>query len=351
MSLAIVIAHPPISRLEASTAGVRILGLNLLSQTFPRRSRDLTAHTSARHGPTPLPHTGRMSHPDSAATLSTLRERQDSHPLTILGLADPIIAAAAHHGPLSPSQRTSNVSDSANSDLENPTPASLVADLTHYKELFSKLRFSYLEQVTKEKYLRSIVGDPPLLVGHAQNAALEERLAAVKAELKAKKDDVARLVEEMDGTARALAARWAGVQARTARLEELPAQIEGLEQRVRELRAQVAEREGVEPRSADPRLNVGLEETERLVSEQQERARELEQQIAAVQRALPAKMRECEVVEAELEGLERRKNEVAAQAREARRVRDEGGRDELEEKGRWYRSAGVVLKAVVGVDA
>ena len=291
-----------------------------------------------------------MSHPDYASTLSTLREQQDSHPLTILSLADPIITAAAH-ATLSPSKRKSNVSDSANSDLENPTPASLLSDLTHYKELFSKLRFSYLEQVTKEKYLRSIVGDPPLLVSHAQNAALEEKLSAVKAELKAKKDDVARLVEEMDEMARGLAARWDGVQAQTARLEALPTKIEGLEARVQELRAQIAEREGAEPRSADPRLNVGLEETERLVCEQRERARELERQIAAMQRALPAKMRECEVVEGELEGLERRKNEVAAQAREARRIREEGGRDELEEKGRWYRSAEVVLKAVVGVDA
>ena len=215
--------------------------------------------------------------------------------------------------------------------------------------------------MTKEKYLRSIVGDPPLLVGHAENAALEETLGAAKAELKRKKDGVDALVAEMDGVARRLAGRWEAMQAQTARLrreEEGRRAVGGLEERVRELRAEVAEREeqqqaglGAEPKSEDPRLNVGLDETARLVVEQRERARELEGQIAAVQRALPGKMRECEVVEAELEGLERRKNEVAAQAGEARRVREEGGRDELEQKGRWYRSAEVVLKAVVGVDA
>jgi hypothetical protein len=288
-----------------------------------------------------------MSHPDYASTLTTLREQQDLRPLTILSLAEPIITAAQS----SPSKRKSNVSDSANSDLTDPTPSTLLSDLTHYKELFSKLRFSYLEQVTKEKYLRSIVGDPPLLVSHADNLALEEKLSVVKAELKAKKEDVGRLVEEMEEMARVLASRWEGVQGRMALLEDLPHKVQGLEEAVGVLREQVAKREGAALRPEDPRMNVGLEETERLVAEQRERARELDRQIAAVQRALPAKMRECEVVEGELEGLERRKNDVTAAAMEERRIKEVGGRDELEEKGRWYRSAEVVLRSVVGVDA
>jgi hypothetical protein len=289
-----------------------------------------------------------MALPDYASTtLTTLREQQAAHPLTILSLAEPIITAAQS----SPSKRKSNVSDSANSDFTDPTPATLLSDLAHYKELFSKLRFSYLEQVTKEKYLRSIVGDPPLLVSHADNVALEEKLSVVKAELKAKKEDVGRLVEEMEEMARVLASRWEGVQARMALLEELPPKVQGLEETVAMLRRQVAEREGAEPRLDDPRMNFGLEETERLVAEQRERARELDRQIAAVQRALPAKMRQCEVMEGELEGLERRRNDVTAAAIEARRIKEGGGKDELEEKGRWYRSAEVVLRGMVGVDA
>lgn len=288
-----------------------------------------------------------MSRPDYASMLTTLREQQNAHPLTILSLAEPIITAAQS----SPLKRKSDVSDGASSDLADPTPASLLSDLTHYKELFSKLRFSYLEQVTKEKYLRSIVGDPPLVVSHADNAALEEKLSVVKAELKAKKADVDKLVQEMEEMACTLASRWQSVQRRMALLEDLPPKVQGLEEIVRLLRKQVADREGVEPRVEDPRMNLGLQETEKLVTEQRERARELDQQIAAVQRALPAKMRECEVVERELEELERRKNDVTTAAVEARRIRGEGGRDELEEKGRWYRSAEVVLRTVVGVDA
>jgi hypothetical protein len=296
-----------------------------------------------------------MAMPDYASTLATLREQQASHPLSILSLAEPIITAAQSS---SPSTRKSNVSDtSANSDLADPTPATLRADLAHYRALFSKLRFSYLEQVTKEKYLRAIVGDPPLLVGHADNVALEEKLSAVKAELKGKKDDVGRLVDAMDERARSLAARWEGVQAQMARLEALPPRVHRLEETVAQLRRQLVEREGGAAKEPggdgddSPRMHLGRDETERLVAEQRERARELDREIAAMQAALPAKMRQCERMEAELDGLERRRNDVAAAAAEARRVKEQGGRDELEDKARWYTSAEVVLKALVAVDA
>ncbi len=51
--------------------------------------------------------------------------------------------------------------------------------LTIVQELFSKLRFSYLEQVTKEKFIRAIVGDPPLVVEHQENVELEASLLLI----------------------------------------------------------------------------------------------------------------------------------------------------------------------------
>lgn len=75
------------------------------------------------------------------------------------------------------------------------------------QELFSKLRFSYLEQVTKEKFLRAIVGDPPLVVGHNENVELETQLAEVKAELKSRKEEARLMIEEMETKSRELARR------------------------------------------------------------------------------------------------------------------------------------------------
>jgi DNA repair exonuclease SbcCD ATPase subunit len=287
-----------------------------------------------------------MARTDYAAVLADLQSQQGKHPLSILKLADPIITSTQNA--VSPSKRAS---DASNSEIENPTPASLEADLLHYKDLFSKLHFSYLEQVTKEKFLRSIVGDPPLLVSHSENVALENTLIQQKAELKAAKEEVNVLAQEMEAMARHLASRWEGVQTQMAELERLPAEIEGLEAVINELREQQDEREGRQKKSEDPRMNLSLPDTEKLVRQQKEESAALDKQIAALQRQMPAKTRECEMAERELEALEKRRSEVSAAASAARRIKAEGGRDELEEKGRWYQSAETVLRGLVDVDA
>jgi hypothetical protein len=61
--------------------------------------------------------------------------------------------------------------------------------------------------VTKEKFLRGIVGDPPLVVGHNENVELEAELAAQKQQLQQRKEDVRLMVEEMEKTGRELAKR------------------------------------------------------------------------------------------------------------------------------------------------
>lgn len=141
----------------------------------------------------------RMTSPDYASVASHLSSLQ-SQELSILRISEPI-SLPTSDAP----NRSSDVSTSSNTD--NPSPASLAADLTHYKELFSKLRFSYLEQVTKEKFLRAIVGEPPQIVEHQENVELEAQLAETKAELKAQKLEVQGMVEEIEDRGRDLARR------------------------------------------------------------------------------------------------------------------------------------------------
>ncbi|KAL8706067.1 MAG: hypothetical protein Q9225_007986, partial [Loekoesia sp. 1 TL-2023] len=140
-----------------------------------------------------------------AETLTAMSDLQ-SQTLSIIRLSEPISNPTSSDNNTNP--RTSDASTSAlNEDATHPTPASLAADLSHYRDLFSKLRFSYLEQVTKEKFLRAIVGDPPLVVDHAENVELEKQLAEVKQVLKMQKEDVTRLVEELERRGRELAGR------------------------------------------------------------------------------------------------------------------------------------------------
>lgn len=284
-----------------------------------------------------------MANSSYASTLTSLLDHQTSHPLSVLTLAEPIIDSVAN-----PPQTTTRTSDA--SEDSNPTPSSLANDLKHYEDLFKKLRFSYLEQVTKEKFLRSIVGDPPLLVSHADNARLEEELVRQKSELKARKDEVAGLVVEMGEMASQLAVRWEGVQTQIRQLEVLPGEVEEMQDKVQIMQEELRSKMGNQQMNSDPRMNLGLEETDALVAETQVKVREVEKQIAALQRQLPGKMRECEVLERELEGLERKRNEKTAAAREARRIKEEGGRDVVEEMGRWYRSKETVLKGLLDIE-
>ncbi|OQD77252.1 hypothetical protein PENDEC_c003G03905 [Penicillium decumbens] len=263
--------------------------------------------------------------------------------LAIIRISEPISDVSDAN--FSPSKRGSDVSIS---NLNDPTPASLEADLTHYKELFSKLRFSYVEQVTKEKFLRAIVGDPPLVVGHNENVELETRLAEVKAELKASKEEARLMIEEMEKMARDLASRYKNVEVQTEQLSTLPDAIENLESTIAGLRAkQVANMDSSDPRSSQ---NLPLPATLNLLAEREAELAALNRQIAAVQNALPRKTREAEAIERECTVLERRKVEAIAQAREAQRKKQQGESDGLEEMGRWYRGAEETLKEMVGVE-
>ncbi|KIV80023.1 hypothetical protein PV11_07557 [Exophiala sideris] len=296
-----------------------------------------------------------MAETDYATTLATLRAQQSAQPLSILALAEPITASQTQPPQPPTSQaRPSDISSNNASDFESSllTPASLDADLAHYRDLFSKLRFSYLEQVTKEKYLRSIVGDPPLVVSHDDNLALEEKLAVMKTDLKAKKTEVDALVLEMQDQARVLATRYEAVNKEMEVLETVPTEIYRLREEIRALKAEIAEKTGSEDghSSNDPRMNMSLEATQKALAQQRASTAEIDAQIEALQRQMPGKMREVEKVDRELVELERRRNESTRLAMEGRRRREMGGRDEVEELGRWYKSSEAVLRSLLGVE-
>ncbi|KMU81678.1 hypothetical protein CISG_02696 [Coccidioides immitis RMSCC 3703] len=216
-------------------------------------------------------------------------------------------------------------------------------------ELFSKLRFSYLEQVTKEKFLRAIVGDPPLVVGHNDNVELEAQLALVKADLKERKKEVADLIEQMEKSGRDLASRYKKVQLQTTQLAELPSSISELENTIAELRASSANA-SQSPESGDVPASqtLSLQDTLALLAEREAELASLNHQLSSVGPVLPRKAREAEAAEREIAGLERRRNEVVAQARETRRRKNEGESDGLEEMGRWYKGVEQGLKSLVG---
>ncbi|KAK5994936.1 Kinetochore protein Sos7 [Cladobotryum mycophilum] len=275
----------------------------------------------------------------ASQVLETLRRLQSTNELSIIKLSEPISTST-------PSDTRNRTSDASNASLDGPTPTGLEADLTHYKELFAKLRFSYVEQVTKEKFIRNIVGEPPLIVTLQENLDLERENAEAKAQLKNLKLEVADMVEVLEKKGRDLSKRYEKIQLETARLEELPAKSQELEERIKELNDEHVSSE------TNPNLRLPLNKTLSLVArrkaEQQELARELE----ALQSKAPRKRKEAERLQAELQPLETKRQSSMAAAREARRRKEAalgGVADDLEQRARWWRASEAVLKQVLDI--
>ncbi|KAH7175478.1 hypothetical protein EDB81DRAFT_770010 [Dactylonectria macrodidyma] len=272
--------------------------------------------------------------------LGALEQLQSTHEISIIRLSEPISSATTNDA----RQRTS---DASNASLDAPTPAGLEADLAHYKELFAKLRFSYVEQVTKEKFIRAIVGDPPLIVTMQENLDLEKENATAKSELKALKTEVADMVSELERKGKELSRRYESVQLETTKLQDLPIEIERLDTHVTQLKKSQAVATG-----SNPNLNLPLAKTLDLVTkrklEQQELARELE----SLQSKAPRKRKEAERLQAELQPLEVKRQNSATAAKEARRRKEAalgGAADDLEERARWWRASEAVLKQVLDI--
>lgn len=278
-----------------------------------------------------------MATTDATTALEALGRIQAKQEISIIRLSETITDPAEQGS-------RQRASDASNSFLDGPTPVGLEADLAHYTELFAKLRFSYVEQVTKEKFIRAIVGDPPLIVTMQENLDLEKENAEAKAELKSLKLEVAAMVAELERRGRELSQRYESVQLDTAKLQDLPARTEELEARVEKLKSTQA------IPGANPNLNLPLAKTlglvERRKAEQQQLARELE----ALQAKVPRKQKEADRLQAELGPLETKLHTSSAAAREAQRRKEAalgGVADDLEQRARWWRASEDVLNKVL----
>ena len=201
--------------------------------------------------------------------------------------------------------------------------------------------------MTKEKFLRAIVGDPPLIVEHAENFELENQLTEIKAVLKAQKGHVGDMVQELNARGRDLSRRYETISLQTTLLSSLPPQIRELDETLARLKKQ--------NRSADMNETspaLALPATLELLEEKQARLDEVNTQLKALQQALPRQMRTLDNEERELQKLEAERERAVGLAKEAVDRRQEGGSaDELERKARWLRGVETGLRGMLDIGA
>uniref|UniRef100_L2FLT3 60s ribosomal protein l37 n=1 Tax=Colletotrichum fructicola (strain Nara gc5) TaxID=1213859 RepID=L2FLT3_COLFN len=264
----------------------------------------------------------------AAQVLRKIEDLNENHEISIIKLSEPISSAGTQES----RQRTS---DASNASQDATTPDSLDADLAHYRELFAKLRFSYVEQVTKEKFIRAIVGDPPVIVTPQENLELEKANLEAKAQLKALKVEVADMVTDLEKKGKELAKRYESVQLDTAKLKELPDKILELEEKVAGLKESQAP-------GQSPQMNLPLAKTLELVEEKKRQQQQLDRELEQLQARVPRKRKEMERLQAELQPLEVKRQNSKAAAKEARRRKEGAGGDEddLEERAKGTSSFG-----------
>ena len=151
----------------------------------------------------------------------------------------------------------------------------------------------------------------------------------------------------LEAKGRELAKRYEQVQLQNLQLSELPEHIASLETAIEELKT-------IHPspkRSENPNLNLSLTDTISLLAEKESELASLDSKLSILQSLIPRKARELERLEAEIQPLHNQKRFAVVQAKEARKRREEGGVDELEQKGRWYKASHTALAKVLGVES
>jgi hypothetical protein len=69
-------------------------------------------------------------------------------------------------------------------------PKNVLSELQFHKDLFSKLKFNYIESESQDKFLKRVLEIPALFVGEEDVLNLQEKISGQKEKLKSKKDQI-----------------------------------------------------------------------------------------------------------------------------------------------------------------
>ncbi|KAF3991858.1 hypothetical protein FT663_02010 [Candidozyma haemuli var. vulneris] len=125
-----------------------------------------------------------------------------------------------------------NVTNTSNSSLQNP--GKIKEELTHLKQFLSKLKFQYLEQETRDKFLRSLLideksiskEDVDKIVG--ENQQLKQSLKSLKREIEASTEQAENMAEEVVDLNKQLEKRKTEANESLAEVNELQKELDSL---------------------------------------------------------------------------------------------------------------------------
>ncbi|KAK9467422.1 hypothetical protein V1512DRAFT_261161 [Lipomyces arxii] len=248
--------------------------------------------------------------------------------------------------------------------FDRSNPAAIEFELRDFKELLSKLKVTYLEQETKETFLRVILDeDDDEAVEHGQgnlelklwkiaekdieeagvrNQKLKDVLVGKKKALESASNEIRSLVDDA-------CAKFEKLKTETDETERLLDEME-------QMRTELAELEQAEQDANDSEINkLSYEETQEFYNSLKIEEAQLDRDIYRLQvEVIPVKKQELGKLKSDLltlTQLRTKLEEVAATSVQARQAGLKDGKIAAQENvGRWYSNILQVLKSVLGIE-
>ncbi|KTW29103.1 uncharacterized protein T551_02377 [Pneumocystis jirovecii RU7] len=242
--------------------------------------------------------------------------------------------SSTNTGPtLTPQQNTEDISGLQNEVIERdiPDPNVVESDLKYFKELFSKLKFSYIEQETKERYLRAILDDPILVVEHKDNIELEKKNMELKSHLKNRKENVDETCKELEQIISRVCNDYETTIQQAVEADHMLKEIEKMEAEIKELKDSEKNQE----------QNLPLKDSLSLLSTQTKKSSTLKKDIDQFQAIYECKKKQLKETIDEVKKRENEKQHCEAFAKEAihtRQLSTMNKKYRKEHSGLWYQS-------------
>ncbi|KZO95351.1 hypothetical protein CALVIDRAFT_599150 [Calocera viscosa TUFC12733] len=257
-----------------------------------------------------------------------LAQSYTAHPLHLTALHASYLDRASSDLP--------TLSDSLIS-LQPLNPALIDRDVADHKDYFTKVKFKYLEQESKERFLRYILREDPPSLRAAHNMQLEQTNTALKTSLKTSKLALDTSITQLRALAPAIEASHSQTSSDAASAAQLVKSIRDMELELARLRAQ-----------HPPETRMTISRATQILDEQVETLQELTgelhgrtQALGMLKGRLQGKAKELEKVE-----LER----IAAEGRLMQAKRASEGRDgSVEKLVSWYTTAIAGYKDLMGI--
>ncbi|KAI5820468.1 hypothetical protein BZA77DRAFT_384202 [Pyronema omphalodes] len=220
----------------------------------------------------------------------------------------------------------------ANSDLSitDADPVALDYELVHYRNLFQRLKFSYLEQIAKEKFVRTITDDNRVFPEAEENDALVEKVMAAKNEWKQSKRELEAMVDRVKGLGERIAPAYEDLMKELKRAETRKAETA-------EMRNIISTYESTSDNR--PGMNLPLAETLKHIEVAELTVKALESELESIQAALPEKKRRLDELAKAIDLYEKNKEDLERLVEEEMKEREgerAAGRVK-EDAGQWYK--------------